>query len=86
MVEKQNFYMDADIVYLKTDGVYKDIAEDIEIGFDTWTYQLDSPLPKGINKKANWINEMWIMRKKCVELRTKTHSYSTHDGSEDKKA
>ena len=35
MVEKQNFYMDADIVYLKTDGVYKDIAEDIEIGFDT---------------------------------------------------
>ena len=52
MVQKQSFYMDVNIVYLKTDYIYKDIAENIEIGFDTWTYQLDSPLPKGINKKG----------------------------------
>ena len=35
MVQKQSFYMDVDIVYLKTDYIYKDIAENIEIGFDT---------------------------------------------------
>ena len=40
-------YMDTDtfIVYIKTDDIYKDIAEDIEIRFDTPNYELDKPLP-----------------------------------------
>ena len=38
MVQKQSFYMDVDIVYLKTDYIYKDIAENIEIGFDTFLW------------------------------------------------
>ena len=33
--------------YIKTDDLYKDIAEDLEIRFDTSNYELDKPLPKG---------------------------------------
>ena len=45
--------MDTDsfIVYIKTDDIYKDIAEDVENRFDTGNYKLDRPLPKGENKK-----------------------------------
>ena len=41
-------YMDTDsfIVYIKTDYIYKDIAEDVETRFDTSNYELDRPLPK----------------------------------------
>ena len=35
------------IVYLKTDNIYTDIAEDGETRFDTSNYELDRPLPKG---------------------------------------
>ena len=40
-------------------------------------------------KKSNWINERWISLKimtKLIELRDKTSSYLTDDGSKDKKA
>ena len=45
------FYMNADsfIVYIKTDDIYKDIADDFETRFDTSNYELDRPLPKGKN-------------------------------------
>ena len=50
-------YMDTDsfIVYIKTDDIYKDIAEVVETRFDTSNYVLecnsiDIPLPKGANK------------------------------------
>ena len=35
------------IVYIKTENIYKDIAEDVETRFDTPNYELDKPLPKG---------------------------------------
>ena len=35
----------------KTDDIYKDITEDVEIRFDTSNYDLDRPLPKGKRKK-----------------------------------
>ena len=36
------------IVYIKTDGIYKDIVEDVETRFDTFdNYELDRPLHKG---------------------------------------
>ena len=43
--------MDTDsfIAYLKTDDIYKDIAEDVEIRFDTSNYELEKPLRKGKN-------------------------------------
>ena len=47
-------YMNTDsfIVYIKTDNMYKDIAEDVETRSDTSNYQLDRPLPKGKNKNV----------------------------------
>ena len=40
--------MDADsfIVYIKTDGIYRDIAKDVETRFDTSNYELERPLPE----------------------------------------
>ena len=63
--EKAKFcYMDTDsfIVYIKTDDIYKDIAEDVEIRFDTSNYELecnsiDRTLSKRKNQKSNWIND-----------------------------
>ena len=51
--------MDTDsfIVYIKTDDIYKDIAEDVETRFDTIHYELDGTFPKGKNKKSNQIDE-----------------------------
>ena len=45
--------MDADIfiVYIKTDDIYKDVAEDVETRCDTSNYELESPLPKVKRKK-----------------------------------
>ena len=39
------------IEYIKTDYVYKEIAEDVETRLDTSNYELDRPLPKGKVKK-----------------------------------
>ena len=41
-------YMDTDnfMVYIKTDDIYKDIAEDVETRFDTSNYEFNMPLPK----------------------------------------
>ena len=46
-------YMHTDtfIVYIKTDDIYKDIAEDVETRFDTSNYELDRPYAKGKIKK-----------------------------------
>ena len=40
------------IVHVKTDGIYKDIVEDVETRFDTSNYVLDRPLPNGKNEKV----------------------------------
>ena len=47
-------FMDTDkfIVYIKTDDIYKDVADDVETRFDTSNYELDRPLAKGKNKKS----------------------------------
>ena len=46
--------MDADsfIVYIKTNDIDKDIAEDVATRFDTSNYELERPLPKGKNQKV----------------------------------
>ena len=50
--------MDTDsfIVYIKTDVIYKDIAENVETRFDTSNYKLDRPLPKEENKRVIGLN------------------------------
>ena len=46
-------YMDTEsfIVCIKTDDIYKDIAEDVETRFDYSNYALERPLPKGKKMK-----------------------------------
>ena len=39
-------YTDSFTIYIKTDHIYKDIAEDDEARFDTSNYELDRALPK----------------------------------------
>ena len=39
------------IVYINTDDVKKDIAEDVKTRFNTSNYELDRPLPKKNRKK-----------------------------------
>ena len=39
-------YTDCFIVYLKTDGIYNVIAEDVETRFDTSNYELGRPYKK----------------------------------------
>ena len=45
--------MDTDgfIVYIKTDDIYKDIAEDVETRFDTSNHELERSLAKGRYKR-----------------------------------
>ena len=52
-MEKQNhvLWLFGFIVSIKTDKIYKDIAEDVESRFDTSNNALDRPLSKGKNKK-----------------------------------
>ena len=80
---------DSFIVYIKTDDTYKDIAEDMETRFDTSNYKSDRPLSKGKNKKVIGLMKDELVENfltKSVDLRAKTSSYSTDDGSKNKKA
>ena len=87
--------MDTDsfIVYIKTDDIYKDIAEDLETRFETSNYEsecnsIDRPLSKGNNKKPIGLMKDKLSGKvmsKFVGLRAKTYSYLIDDCSEDKK-
>ena len=64
--------------FIETDDVYKDIAEDVEIRFDTSKYELDKPLRKGKNKKVIGLMKDELGGKKMktfVGLRAKTYSY-----------
>ena len=78
--EKSNLcYMDTDsfIVYIKTDDIYKDIAEDVETRFDTSNYELDRPLPKRKYKKVIGLMKGELGGKimtKFVGLRAKTYT------------
>ena len=57
-VEKAELcFMDTDssIVGIKTNDIYKDIADDVKTRFDTSNYELDRPLAKAKDKKNNWL-------------------------------
>ena len=84
-------YVDTDtfIVYIKTDYIYKDIAEDVETRFDTSNYELecnsiDRPLLKGKNKKVIALMKDELGGKimtRFIGLRANTYSYIIDDGS-----
>ena len=74
------------IVYVKTDDIYKDIAEGVETRFGTSNYETDEPLPMGKNKQVIGLikNELGgqIMKKNVV-LRAKR--YLKDNNNEQKK-
>ena len=75
-------------IVLKTDDIYKDIVEVVEIRFDTSNYELERPLPNGKNKKTIGIMKYELGRKimtKFVGLIAKAYSYLIDDSGEDKK-
>ena len=51
------------IVSIKTEHIYKDIANDIEKRFDTSNYKVERSLIIGKNKKSNRVNKRRIRRK-----------------------
>ena len=72
-------YTDSFLVHVKTEDIYKDIAEDVKTRFDTSNFEIDRPLPNG--KK--------IIRqtmKKIVEFIEKTCSYLNDNNDEDRKS
>ena len=83
--------MDTDsfIINIKTEDFYKDLANDVEIRFDTSNYEVDRPLSTGKNKKVIGLMKDRLGGRVITEfvaLRPKTYSYLTDDCKEDKKA
>ena len=84
-------YTDTDsfIINIKTNDFYEDIASDIENRFDTSNYEVIRPLPMGKNKKIIGLMKDELGGKiitEFVTLRSKTYSFLTDDGKEDKNA
>ena len=84
-------YMDTDsfIMNIKTNYFYEDIANDVENSFGTSNYEVNRPLSMRKNKKIIGLMKDELGGKiitKFVTLRSKTYSYLTDDGKEDKKA
>ena len=84
-------YIDTDsfIMNIKAKYFCKDIANDVEKRFDTLNYEVNRPLPIGINKKVIGLMKDELNNKVITEfitLRPKTYSYLIDDCKEDKKA
>ena len=54
------------IVYIKTDDIYKDIAEYVQTRFDTSNYKLDRSLQKEKNEKV-----IGLMKNVGIKIMTK---------------
>ena len=84
-------YMDTDsfIMNIKTNDFYEDNASDVENRFDTSNYEVNRSLPTGKNKEVIGLMKDELGGKIITEfviLRSKTYSFLTDDGKEDKKA
>ena len=83
-------YMDTDsfIIHIKTENVYEGFADEAGKRFDTSNYEVDRPLPKGINKKViGWMKDGLGEKiiTEFVALRPKACSYLIDDGNKYKK-
>ena len=85
-------YMDTEsnVVHIKTEDFYEDIADDVEKWFDTWNYSEDDNRPLLIDWNEKIINlfkdELGRkIMKEFAGLRAKTWTYLINDGSELKK-
>ena len=43
---------DSFIIHIETEDFYIDVADDVKNRYDTSNYEVDRPLPKGMNKKS----------------------------------
>ena len=83
------WYRHCFIVHVKTDDIYKDIAEDVETKFHTSNFEMDRWLPKGKNERVIGIMKDELsgqIMKEFFGLRAKTHSYLKDNNDEDKKS
>ena len=84
-------YVDTDslIVEVKTDDIFKDIAQDVETRLDLSKYEIDRPLPRGKNEKIISLVKEKLggqIMKEFVGLRAKTYIYLKENNDENKKA
>ena len=79
--------MDTDsfLVYIKIEGIYADIAKDVEAIFNTTNYELDRPLPKGKNKTGFDLMKDELGGKVMNALTAKIYSYLTDINDRGKK-
>ena len=69
---------DSFIIHVKTDDIYKDIAENAEKRFGTSNQEIDRPLLKGKNRKVIRLMKDELDRqimKEFVGLRAEIYSY-----------
>ena len=85
--------MDVDnfLIHIKTEDLYKEIANNVEKWFDTSNYSKDDnrPLPVGWNKKVISLFKDELggkIMKEFVGLRAKAWAYLMDDDSEHKKS
>ena len=65
---------DSFIIHVKTEDIYKDVAEDVERRFDTSNYEIDRPLPMWKNhEKICWIKSknIYIAIEKTIMMKIK---------------
>ena len=76
--------IDSFFVHVKTDDIYKDIAEDIETRFDTSNYEIDRPLP---NKLGGYeMNQEDKSRKNLLDQEQKHIVIQKKNNDENKKS
>ena len=80
---------DSFIVHVKTEDIYKDIAEDVQTRSDSSNYEI--LIDHCLWNKNEKVTELMKdelggqIMKKCVELKVKTYSYLKDNNDKDKK-
>ena len=73
----------------KTEDFYKNVADDVKKRYDKSNYEVDRPLPKGMNKRVTGLIKHELrgrIKAEFVALRPKTCSYLTDNDKNVKKA
>ena len=63
---------DSLIIHIKAEDFYKDITADVKNRYDTSYYEVNRPLPKGMNKNVN-NNTTIIKMRQSIELKDKIY-------------
>ena len=75
------------IIHIKSEDIYKNIANDVEERFDTSNYDVNRYLPVGKNKKVIGLMKDELggtIMVGVIAMRPKTYSYLMDDGNSDK--